>query len=280
MVTIARTLARACAREGVEVLTNTAVAQVVIEDGRVAGVIAGGHGKIRVRKLVASSADLRHTLLDLVGEQHLGQPVARETQNFAARPASTLASLMFCLREPPAYTSARWDPDIDRCFHTVVGLDGAEDAILHISEVQAGLLPRPVAAVRVNTLWDRSQAPPGFHVAGADSFFPSVSSLTPTQWREVGDTYNEAFLRRWADFAPNMTRANVIADCFNGPADYERKVLLRQGTAQYRTGIPGLYLCGASTYPGGGVHGACGYNAFQAIAEDFDLPAPAAPGSG
>ena len=45
----------------------------------------------------------------------------------------------------------------------------------------------------------------------------------------------------------------------------------REGTAQYRTEIDGLYLCGASTYPGGGVHGACGHNAFTTIAEDLAL---------
>ena len=33
------------------------------------------------------------------------------------------------------------------------------------------------------------------------------------------------------------------------------------GWANYRTPIRGLYLCGAAAHPGGGVMGACGYNA-------------------
>jgi phytoene dehydrogenase-like protein len=33
------------------------------------------------------------------------------------------------------------------------------------------------------------------------------------------------------------------------------------GWARYRTPVRGLYLCGAATHPGGGVMGACGYNA-------------------
>ena len=39
------------------------------------------------------------------------------------------------------------------------------------------------------------------------------------------------------------------------------------GYADYRTPIKGLYLCGAATHPGGGVMGACGYNAAREILE-------------
>jgi len=44
--------------------------------------------------------------------------------------------------------------------------------------------------------------------------------------------------------------------------------------SNYRTEIEGLYLCGPSAFPGGGVHAACGYNAYKAIAQDHDLPSP------
>jgi phytoene dehydrogenase-like protein len=73
-----------------------------------------------------------------------------------------------------------------------------------------------------------------------------------------------------------MAGDNVLADHFHLPARYDRKILFKLGSDQYRTPVTGLYLCGAATFPGGGVHGACGYNAYQAIAEDFDLPAVSA----
>jgi len=40
------------------------------------------------------------------------------------------------------------------------------------------------------------------------------------------------------------------------------------GYANYRTPLPGLYMCGAATHPGGGVMGACGYNAAREILRD------------
>jgi phytoene dehydrogenase-like protein len=41
------------------------------------------------------------------------------------------------------------------------------------------------------------------------------------------------------------------------------------GWSRYRTPIRSLYLCGAGTHPGGGVMGACGYNAAREILRDW-----------
>ena len=41
------------------------------------------------------------------------------------------------------------------------------------------------------------------------------------------------------------------------------------GWARYRTPLPGLYLCGAGTHPGGEVTGAPGHNAAHAILRDL-----------
>jgi phytoene dehydrogenase-like protein len=48
------------------------------------------------------------------------------------------------------------------------------------------------------------------------------------------------------------------------------------GYADYRTPIRGLYLCGAATHPGGGVMGACGYNAAREILKDAGKRLPSA----
>ena len=44
------------------------------------------------------------------------------------------------------------------------------------------------------------------------------------------------------------------------------------GAGNYRTPVPGLYLCGGSTHPGGNVTGLCGYNAARVIASDTAKP--------
>ncbi|MBX7159391.1 MAG: NAD(P)/FAD-dependent oxidoreductase [Acidimicrobiia bacterium] len=296
---LAKAMTQACYREGVDLLENTSVESVIVEDGRATGVVARGK-EIRAEKLVASNADLRQTLLDLVGPQHLSDLWVKRAKDFRYGPSHVLATPMFCLYEAPHYDSARWDPDVDRCFYTMVGYEGAEDTIRYIRDAYSGRLPKPAAGTWVNSLWDPTQAPPGRHSATGWYFFPVASSLTEDEWTEVRASFNDEFLAVWRRHASNMTDANVITHRLYTPDQQERKNLMREGdfsngefspdqtganrpfpeASQYRTEVEGLYLCGPSAYPGGGVHAACGYNAFKAIANDFDLPSPIVPERG
>jgi phytoene dehydrogenase-like protein len=88
-------------------------------------------------------------------------------------------------------------------------------------------------------------------------------------------------------FAPGF-RDDIIAKQFLVPEDIEQIVNLPSGHifqgelsfdqlffqrpvphwADYRTPVSGLYLCGASTHPGGGVSGINGYNAAREVLKD------------
>ncbi|HMX07108.1 MAG TPA: NAD(P)/FAD-dependent oxidoreductase [Microthrixaceae bacterium] len=290
---LAKAMTQACYREGVDLIENAHVDRILVEDGRAVGVVARGV-EYRAEKLVASNADVHQTLIGLVGEEHLSPLWAKRAKDFRFGPSHVLATPMFCLYEAPAYRSARWDPEIDKCFYTVVGYDGPDDMARYIRDAYSGLLPAPAAGTWVNSLWDRSQAPPGRHAATGWYFFPVASELSTEEWEEVRTTFNDRFLARWREFAPNMTADNVIAHKLYTPDQMERKNMMREGdfshgefvpdqqgvnrpfpeASNYRTEIDGLYLCGSSAYPGGGVHAACGYNAYKKIAEDFGLPSP------
>ncbi|TQF67273.1 NAD(P)/FAD-dependent oxidoreductase [Rhodococcus spelaei] len=65
---------------------------------------------------------------------------------------------------------------------------------------------------------------------------------------------------RLAESNPNYVGGDII-----GGANTETQVVLRPRVAldPYRTGVPGVYLCSASTPPGAGAHGMCGYNAAE-----------------
>jgi phytoene dehydrogenase-like protein len=53
--------------------------------------------------------------------------------------------------------------------------------------------------------------------------------------------------------------ANLVGGDINGGAADLRQLFLRPSWRMYGTPVKGLYLCSASTPPGGGVHGMCGY---------------------
>ena len=291
--TLAKAMTQACYREGVDLIENSRVDKILVEDGRAVGVRTR-RGDIRATTCVASNADLRQTMLDMVGPEHLSELWVKRSKDFRYGPSHVLGTPMFCLVDAPQYTSARHDPEIDRCFYTVVGFESGEGMTRYIRDSYSGRLPEPGAGTWVNSLWDRSQAPPGRHAATGWYFFPPASALSAEEWRDVRETYNARFLAKWRKAAPNMTEANVLADRLYTPDQMEHKNLMREGdfsngefspdqlgvnrpfpeASNYRTEIGGLYLCGPSAYPGGGIHAACGYNSFKAIAEDCGLPSP------
>jgi phytoene dehydrogenase-like protein len=55
--------------------------------------------------------------------------------------------------------------------------------------------------------------------------------------------------------------ANLVGGDIVGGEFSIRQFLFRPALGNYYTGTPNLYLCSASTPPGGGVHGMCGYHA-------------------
>jgi phytoene dehydrogenase-like protein len=62
--------------------------------------------------------------------------------------------------------------------------------------------------------------------------------------------------------------SNLVGGDILGGAMNIGQLLFRPTSSLYRTPIPGLYFCGASTPPGGGVHGVCGYHAANAALRD------------
>ena len=58
--------------------------------------------------------------------------------------------------------------------------------------------------------------------------------------------------------------ANLVGGDIGGGANNLVQLFLRPSMRLYGTPSPGLYLCSASTPPGAGVHGMCGYFAAQA----------------
>lgn len=264
-------IANGAQSRGADLRLGIRVDQIIVANGVAIGVRTADGGVVTAAKAVIAAMPIME-LADKLIERHLlsGREQADLTA-FEREQGGTVATTMYCLREPPRYTSARHDADIDRCFKTIIGHESPEEILSYLDEIQAGLLPRPAGAVRLNSLWDPSQARAGRHVAGVDSMFPPTSRLTPDQWTQVEAAFPDAFYNRWAAYARNLTSASVLAMRCDATARFERRMMMRMGPAQYRTSIGGLYVCGPGTYPGGGVHGACGYNAYGVIVRDLGI---------
>ena len=63
--------------------------------------------------------------------------------------------------------------------------------------------------------------------------------------------------------------ANLVGGDINGGAPILKQLLFRPTAKLYRTSLKGVYICSASTPPGGGVHGMCGYFAAEQALRDM-----------
>lgn len=129
---------------------------------------------------------------------------------------------------------------------------------------------RPFVIIAQPTLFDPTRAPPGKHTAWAYCHVPNGSTVDLTdaieaQVERFAPGFREIIIARSTRNAAEMERdnPNQVGGEFNGGAETLFQFVFRPAIRvdPYSTPVEGIYLCSASTPPGGGVHGMCGYNA-------------------
>src|SRR5262249_22216769 len=134
---------------------------------------------------------------------------------------------------------------------------------------------RPFVLLAQHTLFDPSRAPAGRHTAWGYCHVPAGSTvdMLPAiegQIERFAPGFRDCVLARHVITPADFERRNpnlVGGDISMGVMDL-RQMLVRPTLSWYRTPRKGLYICSASTPPGVGVHGMCGYFAAQAALAD------------
>jgi phytoene dehydrogenase-like protein len=139
---------------------------------------------------------------------------------------------------------------------------------------------RPYCLVAQPGVVDASRAPAGQHTLWGYCHVPSGSTVDMSgrieaQIERFAPGFSGLILARSVRTAADMERynPNYIGGDINSGAATLRQTLFRP-TARwnpYRTPLPGVYLCSASTPPGGGVHGMCGDGAARTVLADLGL---------
>jgi len=137
---------------------------------------------------------------------------------------------------------------------------------------------RPFVLFVQPTLFDGSRAPDGRHTAWAYCHVPNrytgdVSERIEQQVERFAPGFRDRVLARSVLTPADLERrnANLIGGDINGGMMDLRQVFARPVArpTPYRTPLKGVYLCSASTPPGGGVHGMCGYHAARVALADL-----------
>lgn len=127
---------------------------------------------------------------------------------------------------------------------------------------------RPFILLTQPSLFDPTRAPAGKHTAWAYCHVPngSMVDMLPrieSQIERFAPGFRECVLARQV-FRPadlEAMDANLVGGDVAGGITDIRQFLLRPSWRHYATSARDIYICSASTPPGGGVHGMCGYHA-------------------
>ena len=129
---------------------------------------------------------------------------------------------------------------------------------------------RPFVLLAQPSLFDSSRAPEGQHTAWAYCHVPNGSKMDMLQPIEdqierFAPGFRECVLARHVLAPGDLEKmdSNLIGGDISGGAMDLGQMLIRPTWRGYATSNPRIYLCSASTPPGGGVHGMCGYHAAE-----------------
>jgi phytoene dehydrogenase-like protein len=138
-----------------------------------------------------------------------------------------------------------------------------------------GQAEQPFVLLAQPSLFDPGRAPEGMHTAWAychvsnGSAMPALERIEQ-QIERFAPGFRELVLARHVMPPAELQRRNrnLVGGDINGGAADLGQLFLRPTIGMYSTPVRGLYLCSASTPPGGGVHGMCGYFAARRALRD------------
>jgi len=137
------------------------------------------------------------------------------------------------------------------------------------------LSDRPFVLLAQPTLFDPSRAPGGRHIAWTYCHVPHASNadMLPAIERQIerfAPGFRDRVLARSVLRPHDLERhnANLVGGDIGAGVTDLRQLFTRPTWRTYSTPARGLYLCSASTPPGVGVHGMCGYFAAKRALRD------------
>jgi phytoene dehydrogenase-like protein len=268
------------------ILENAEVTNIIVKDGKVKGVETFD-GRIINAQTVASSLDPQSTFLRLVGEENLPRELLNYTKQWKWDKWSFF-TVHCALAEQIQFKTN--DRAINQAFMNIIGFEDVDEVLYYLDGLKDGEMHGMRGHTTIETLYDPTLSRiNGKHVA----FFQMLAPYNLKGGWEENQKKNEAdALKAWQSYTENLSDGNVIAVSSETPVDIERRIsCMVNGSIKHgdynplqmgyfrpndlcsgtKTPIAGLYLCGASVYPGGLIIGGPGYLAANTISEDLEI---------
>jgi phytoene dehydrogenase-like protein len=281
MGAITEAMAREARKFGARIETDQPVEQVLIENGRACGLKLANGRVVRARRVVAN-VNPRFLYLNLILAADLDPAIRERMQRYRCGSASFRMNV--ALSELPQFDrSGAGGSDIHRSGILIAPTLDYMDRAYTDARGQ-GMSREPVIEMLIPSTLDDSLAPPGQHVASlfCQHFAPTLPD--GRSWEDDRSVAANLIIDTVTRYAPNFRRSilGILAlspfdleqrfglpsgDIFHGALGLDQLWAARPllGHGDYRTGIPGLFLCGAGAHPGGGVTGLPGRNCAKVL---------------
>ncbi len=276
MGAVSSAMAAAAIANGTEIRTNARVKSIDVDNCAVTGVTLES-GEVLIAPIVVSNAHLQTTVLDMVGARHFEADFVKRATDIRTRGAA--AKMHIALKDVPEFNGLSKD-DLKNRLVISPGQQELERAFNHIKYGEVST--EPMMEISIPSLVDASLAENGHVLSATVQYAPY--NLKGGWTDQAKAAFLETCIDRLGQFAPNIRalieHAELITpkdmedefglvggNWHHGELTLDQMLMLRPVPEASRYALPldGMYICGAGAHPGGGVMGAAGRNAANAI---------------
>jgi phytoene dehydrogenase-like protein len=286
---LTQALAAVVKAHGGEIYTESPVKRILVENGRAVGAETTS-GRTLTAKVVVSTAHI-HTTMSLLDDDVV--PLKSRDLLGRARIGNGFGLIVrYAMEALPNYAACPSSGD---------GMPGPQHRALQFICPEMAYLDRayadylagrpssePALIAMTFSAVDSTLAPPGKHTLFLWGQYYPYRLASGETWDDIGQQVADRMLAKLGEYAPNVLEG-VIGQLVETPLYLERTLGLLRGNvmhlemsvnqmfmlrpalsfSSYHGPVPGLYLTGASTHPGGGIMGAAGLNAAAVILHDL-----------
>lgn len=263
---------------GVEVQTGTKVKSINVKNSNCSGVTLTNGESVTADQIV-SGLDPNNTFINLVGPSNLNPNFSTQLNNIRYR--GSTVRIHFALNGLPKLRGVSPDQmgTIFSIAPSIEYLERASDSVKY-----GRVAENPYVEFTIPSILNPDFAPAGKHV------FSSTVQYAPYHLRgqrwtnELKSKLKNNVVRVLENYCPEFSSI-IESSSVLSPVDLENQFGLKEGnlnhgemtldqfmfmrptisSAQYKTPIENLFLCGPGTHPGGGLHGTNGFNAAREI---------------
>jgi phytoene dehydrogenase-like protein len=286
---LAEALQKCFLDSGGTIKLNSTVKQILIRGQEARGVVLESGEEIAARKGVVSSLHVQQVFPDMVPGFSLPEDFTHNVRRVKYAGLQPF-QIHLALNEDPKFKVRE---DIKDFFWVEKSHSDIEQFAQAFRDLEYGYPRRDFACYVGQHKVDPTRIPAGKGALHLYAFQPyNLKDGGPKKWDEIGKQVYEGFIEDLRQITTNMSDDNILGYNFLTPLDLERHNNAMKhadighiglyswqlggnrpvpGWGQYKTPVPKLYLCGASTHPGSGVTGGSGRNAAYVILEDLGM---------